>query len=257
MKRIRSLQTSTSGLIDFICQLDGEPTWEKFRDYNDGDAYRELRDALVNLQHGLCGYCEINLLNDDVQIEHVIAQNDSSSVAADVLDTNNLIACCKGGTARSLFGPDSVNPDTERYMQPVSDSISCGQAKGNISDPLFVDPRILPAMPSLFWVREDGTVLADRDACEVAGVSACSVKRTIEILGLNVRRIRRDRANRWEHLNSTWSGHFDDPEIIEKAARAELLPETSNILPRFFTTNRSYFAALSERILAEQPQAWI
>ena len=257
MKRIRPMQDPTTGLADYLHQDIGESTWERFRYHDNGNAYQELRNALVSLQHGLCGYCEINLLKDDSQIEHVIPQNDSAGIAADVLDTSNLIACCKGGTARNHYAPDTVNPDTERYLQPTSDNVSCGQAKGNRTDPCFIDPRILPAVPSLLRVRDDGTIHADKDACAVAGVSVCSVKQTIEILGLNVRRIRRARAQRWDDLNSNWASYFDDPEVIEQVAREELLPEDGGVLSKFFTTNRSYFAPLSERILAEQPQAWI
>ncbi len=259
MKRIRPMQDPTTGLADYLHQELGESTWGKFRYHDKGTAYQELRNALVSLQHGLCGYCEINLLKDDSQIEHVIPQNDSAGIAADILAPANLIACCKGGTAKNLYGPDVLDPDPERFLPPAKDNVSCGQAKNNIYDPRFIDPRDLPALPSLLRVRDDGTIHADEDACSAAGVSVCSVKQTIEILGLNVRRLKRDRAEHWQHLNLYLDGLTNTPEdeVMEQAARAELIPDNSGVLPKFFTTSRSYFGQLSESILGEYPRPWI
>ena len=44
---------------------------------------------------------------------------------------------------------------------------------------------------------------------------------------------------------------------MKEAARMELLPREDNRLPRFFSTSRSYFGPVAERILEEAPQEWI
>ena len=190
MKRIQQLSLPTTGLANYLEQEPGEPTWEKFRNHEEGEAYKELQEKLVDLQHRLCGYCEIDLLEYDIQVEHVIPRSDPKSRASEILDISNLMACCKGGTARNLFGPEVGNPDPERFLSPASDNVSCGQAKDHISDSHFIDPRKLPALPSLLRVGEDGTIHADKDACAAAGIPVHSIERTIGILGLNVQRIK-------------------------------------------------------------------
>ena len=97
---------------------------------------------------------------------------------------------------------------------------------------------------------------ADAAACESVGESVEHVQRTIEVLGLNVRRLRDARERRWRALNDAWKDHLDDLDVMEGAARTELLPN-NGCLPRFFTTNRSYFGSASEGILAEHPRAWV
>ena len=49
----------------------------------------------------------------------------------------------------------------------------------------------------------------------------------------------------------------DDPEVLNEWMRAELRPDEAGRLVPFFTTSRSYFAPLSESVLAEDPQDWI
>ena len=104
MKQIQTLQAPTLGLVEYTNQSEGEPDWNKFRDYDDGSAYRELRQALVNIQHGLCGYCEIDLICNDRQIEHIIPRSDPTSGAIHTLDPANMMACCIGGAAKTFSG---------------------------------------------------------------------------------------------------------------------------------------------------------
>ena len=95
------------------------------------------------------------------------------------------------------------------------------------------------------------------DACETCGIAADKVEKTIDILGLNVERLRRAREARWNALSENWKSHFDNRTVMAAAARSELLPDAVGGLAKFFTTNRSYFAPLSEDILEESPPAWI
>ena len=146
---------------------------------------------------------------------------------------------------------------THGGKKPVKRNRSCGEAKQDAVDPDFVDPRMLPALPSLTRVRFDGQIRADEAACADAAVDADKVKKTIDILGLNVERLRLAREKRWRALSDNWRGHHDDPQMMVAAARVELSPGDDARLPRFFTTSRSYFAPVAEEILAETPQAWI
>ena len=249
MKRIRMLEGPTCGLAQYLAHAGARASWQGFR--RDPKRRSELIDVLARLQHGLCGYCEIDLVEDDRQIEHVIPRSDRRQGAARALDPTNLIICCHGGELKGL------SADESRYRPPRRENLSCGQAKDNVTDPDFIDPRTLPALPSLLQVGNDGRIKADPDACEETGFTADAVEKTIDVLGLNSERLRLAREKRWLALEEAWQPHQNDPEVMAAAAGAELLPVGEDSLRRFFTTNHSYFAPWSEDILAENTDAWI
>lgn len=255
MKRVRRLASSPRLLANYT-DLDQDKDWDGFRDYHGGEAYQELIGDLVHIQHGLCGYCEIDLKPTDRQVEHVIPRSTQNAGNEHALDYTNMIACCTGGTSRNLFGPEAYD-DEERFLLPSSYNISCGQAKGDRSEAALLDPRLLPAAPSLMRVQLDGVVVPDATACHQTGFSMDDVRNTIEILGLNVERLRIAREKRWSALSDNWNDYMDDVELLEAAARSELLPDSHGLLPRFFTTNRSYFDFVGELVLTRQPQSWI
>jgi len=208
----------------------------------------------MSLQHGLCGYCEIGLVELDRQVEHVVPRSDPEHGALRALDVTNFIACCKGGE-NPLFALDHL-ADRDRYLKPPKRNRSCGQKKGHDARADCVDPRDLPALPSLMRVLEDGAIEADPEACTSAGVPATRVTLTIEVLNLNAERLRLARERRWSALNGEWGDFFEDPDLMHQAARSELLPEDGR-LRQFFTTSRCYFGPLAEQVLEKQPQAWI
>ena len=91
------------------------------------------------------------------------------------------------------------------------------------------------------------------------GVSPEDVNGIIEMLNLNARRLREARERRWRALNDEWGDWTErlaDRDHLHEAARRELLPDRGR-LPPFFTTARSYFGPVAERVLGEAPQAWI
>ena len=258
MKRICTLASPPPGIDAYLKQPDAPMEWDAFR-RTDRCAFRELRDALAARQHGLCGYCEINLVSNDVQVEHFIPQSDSRQGDALALDCTNLIACCKGGS-ESMFEAGALN-DAERFQRPVTGNASCGQAKGSRRLPVSIDPRRLPASPPLFRVEEvNGEMIADSDACSLVGINVAEVQQAIDVLGLNAPRLQRARLTRLENLMQVEVEQMvmpDYPVFMANWVRAELLPDGDGNLLEFFTTRRSYFGGLAERILAETPQAWI
>ena len=157
----------TPGLEAYIACEGGEANWVGFCSHAAGSAHRELIETLTGLQHGLCGYCEIDLRDGDHQIEHVIPRRDPIRGAEHALDIRNLIACCKGGTSKNEFGPDARD-DNDRFLQPSKHNISCGEKKSGTTDAELVDPRTLPSLPSLMRVRYDGLIEANQVACEEA-----------------------------------------------------------------------------------------
>ena len=253
MKKIRKLNEPTPGLGAYCGAVGDAVSWDEFRSHNSGESYRELRDALTQNQHGLCAYCEIAIRGWRRQIEHVIPQSDDELGKAKALDIANMVACCMGGTV-----PD----DEDRYRRPVGHNTSCGQAKGSQNDESFIDPRILPALSSLMRVIDNGLIEADKNACQTAGFLPDHVTRTIEILNLNAERLRSAREKRWNGLEEEL-GQIDelgDSDMVNNWMRSELTPDAAGRLVSLFTTTRSYFGTfspLAERVLEQQPQAWI
>ena len=247
MKKIRELNKPTSGLAEYLNSVGDKTNWDEFRSHNSGASYNELRDTLTQNQHELCAYCEIAIKGWRRQIEHVIPQSDDELGKAKALDIANMVACCTGGTESKASKRGGA---------------SCGQAKGNQNDENFIDPRILPALPSLVKVIDNGLIEADENACQMAGFLSDHVTRTIEILNLNAEWLRSLRENRWNGLNEEWQqiDDIDDPDMMNDWIRSELMPDEDSRLVSFFTTTRSYFGTfspLSETILAQQPQTWI
>ena len=246
MKRIRTMAEPTLRLSNYLEEAT-TPEYREFRDYLGGAAYRELIAELVDLQRGLCGYCEIeiNLHQSNHQIEHVLPQSTHPEAA---LDVSNMIACCKGGTVEV--------EDQERFLKPPRRNLSCGQAKAERDDPQFLDPRRLPAQPSLLAVRNDGRIEADDRVCESEDEIA-RVEKTIEILGLNVERLRAARERRWRDLLDVWAPHFQSDDAMAQGARSALLPGQDRRLAPFFTTRRSFFGRHAEHVLLLAGDSWI
>ena len=252
MKRIQSLSAPTEGLKTYLNEgVEEDKDWDGFRNHEEGNSYLEVIEKLIEIQHGLCGYCEIDIRETDRQVEHVIPQSDPNRGAAHALNHCNMIACCKGGTK---FAHDN---DNMRRLDPVRHNLSCGQAKGNLVDANFIDPRTLPALPSVTRVIFNGRIEADKAACKSTGIDVGRVEKTITILGLNTERLRRAREHRWIALSENWGQKINDSELMEAAAQGELLPDRDNRLSRFFTTNRSYFDIYGEMVLSVQGRDWI
>ena len=249
MKRVRRLAGPIPGLASYERQAGDGASWEGYRRRPAGQhRYRELVERLAGLQHGLCGYCEINLVENDRQVEHVVPQSDPSRGAALALDAANMIACCRGGA--------SDNPDVQEDHERSGER-SCGLAKGRKSLPEFADPRRLPDLPSLMRVRPDGRIEVDASACQTVERPASDVEKAIEILHLNVPRLRRARESYWNNLAEAMRDYQHDSNAMRAWAQSRLLTQQNGNLHKFFTTSRSYFGELSERILAEQPRDWV
>lgn len=258
MKRIRELNKPTLGLAEYLKVVGDNANWNDFRDYNKGASYSELIEKLIDVQHGLCGYCEINLTELDRQIEHIIPRRGPHQGASREVDITNMIACCKGGTS-PVFASSERSSDEDRYLDPVKDNMSCGQAKGDLNDAEFLEPRKLPALPSLTKVLVDGQIKVDEEACESVDIPAARVIRAIEILNLNAERLRSARARQWNNLEEEADqiGDPDDSDIMDAWIRSVLMLDDAGRLVSFFTTARSYFGPLAERVFEQQPQAWI
>lgn len=210
---------------------------------------------MLDIQHGLCAYCEIELTESDRAVEHVTPRSDPERGRCRTLDPTNLLACCRGGEWR--FGSNG-----RRFAQPVRRNRSCGAAKGDTGSSRFVDPRCLPASPPLLRVFSDGEIAVDEEVCRSVGLSPEGLTFTIELLKLNCRRLRNARRDLFDDFESQLADHLDNRDGMEKTIRSELLRATDGTHGAFFSTRRSYFrfrgyAQATEAILAESPQHWV
>ena len=247
MKRIREVRDPTPGLADYLGSVD-RGSWVEFKSHRSGRSFGELREALVRNQHGLCAYCEKAVAAEPAgsQIEHVVPQSVSGDGSANETDIANLVACCDGG--------QKENSGLRRRER--ASGLSCGQAKGDRSNGEFVDPRTLPASPTLVSVDFSGRIEADRDACGSAGWAHGRIFRTVEVLNLNAKRLRLARERWWDDLVRR-SREAIGAAQTEAWVREVLTPDEDGRLVPFFTTSRAFFGPLAERILAEPPQDWI
>lgn len=225
-------------------------SWEGFQGT---DGHAELLDTLQSLQHHLCAYCEIGLIPDDRQVEHIVPRGSAAGKSREFAP-ENVVACCLGGTNPRLAASGDGGA---RFWDPPVEYRSCGQAKGNAVVAGFVDPRKIPPGPPIIRVASNGKIRPDREGCARAGVDPDHVRRTIRVLNLNSHRLRAARKVRWDALEDAWSPDADDGATLIEAARDELLPEAAGRLRAFFTTARWFFGAAGERVLAEPPQVWI
>lgn len=247
MKRIRRRNEPIPGLAGYRANAGANASWNGYRGGGAGAIrYRRLIDELGQLQHGLCGYCEIDLREGDREVEHVIPRNHAPTLE---LEAGNVIACCRGGSSDH----PEVRRDEARSSRPGA---SCGNAKGCDAAPDFVDPRDLPDLPSVTRVRPDGLLEANKAACARVGPPAEAVGQTITILGLNVERLQRERRRHLRNLEEETNALIDDRAMLEEWAREYLLPRGGR-LEKYFTTSRSHFGILAERILEEAPRDWI
>ena len=89
--------------------------------------------------------------------------------------------------------------------------MSCGQAKEKKNDENFIDPRMLPARPSLTKILHNGRITVNEEACESEDIPPDRVRRTIEILNLNAERLRLARTKYWNDLVDR-SKQYDDSD---------------------------------------------
>lgn len=176
MKRIKHVEGSVAGLHDYR-RINGEmASWRGYKSFQDEGGnyyYHQLIDQLARNQHGICGYCEIRLDNDSLQVnslhvEHVVPR----SICAELeFEGTNLIASCSGRSTEISRNSSS------------KDSLSCGHKKGNRVLPDIADPRKIPCIPSLLIVSSDGMISGNSKLIEELGLEMHEVSGQLNYSG--------------------------------------------------------------------------
>lgn len=255
MKRIRKSQ-GPNALTKYA---DGNPkaNWDiDFRNDKSGESYKSVRRLMLEDQGGLCGYCEMKILDlpsHQQRVEHYHNKSDDSDSEKNWgLDWNNVFAVCLGGS------------DTkDQYCLPSN--LSCDSHKGHLvqkkklldaCEGYFLNPMQVVTTPCLFdFDRSNGKLLANKDACSAIRV-ACDnqygsmkelVEKTIEVLNLNCARLCDNRLLVLRHYNQAVKRVRDrkDRNGLEKLAEQWFRDQW----PSFFTTRRILLGRQAENYL--------
>ncbi|HEW99022.1 MAG TPA: TIGR02646 family protein [Beggiatoa sp.] len=277
MKKVKQIDTVPASLQPFLKAYPPETRdkrdWNTFKN-EEYEAYSELIQALTDIQHGLCAYCEINIIENDYKIEHFHPKSDISSETDWMFEITNLFAACKGGTQTN--GAKTRHPDQSRCLPPIKKNRSCGEAKDdNVMDEDILKPSDLPISPALFSITQkpqggivnkvkEGALKVNENACLQAGIDPKKVEATIDTFNLNCDRLCLARKTVLEKLEEDFELELADlgenpsdnqiKSVLEKMAKYNLAVNQDGTLPAFFSTIRIYFLPYAESVLAQSPQ---
>lgn len=273
MKPVKQLNVVPTNLQRFL--QDYPPTtrdrrdWDAFRNDDGGKTFRELINDLTNIQHGLCAYCEINLVKMvgeqaiyDREIEHFHPNSDIPHKSDWMFEITNLFAACKGGSETNRFGEKAREgyKDTARCLPPIKKNLSCGGTKENkILDEQILKPSELPISPPLFSVSIfNGEISVDENVCHQAGIDPEKAKTTIKELNLNCKRLSQVRKRILKKLDADYRkrraslGNATFTQIdalLNQMTAQSLAVKPDGSLPAFFTTIRAFFGSRAEAFL--------
>jgi uncharacterized protein (TIGR02646 family) len=250
-----------------------DATWDQFRNENrdapngQRGCANEVKETLIQSQRGLCAYCEIDLTKSVErriplprhwpQVEHWHPKDPARYPDRNWgLDFSNFMAACDGG--------EKPDPDLERSLPPIKETMHCGSAKGNDDHTaVLLDPRRdVPHAPMIWLFDATGGIAVRPDAPPELAARAAQ---TIKLLNLDSKGLRRLRKQHWIELNNDvereWEelGGSDDRFLSAydsvAAKRLGLTPEGR--LDQFWSTSRAFLEHCAEAWLAEHPEVFV
>ena len=257
MKRIykRSLEPSR---LKWYRERWPHETWDRFHRY-DREGYRQIKQYLLEDQHYLCAYCEIDIkfvdsltdkegTIDDFRVEHYVAKSGTENSKHNYhLDWWNMLGVCHGGSQAKVVDPK------RRYSKLRSDR-TCDVPKSDkpISGEIL-NPLKIPKRQRLFCYAENsGKMLVDEKTCPANLLT--KAENTIRELNLNAPRLMRMRKAVIDKLDEKvleeQAAGRNFEEILRELAQMFLIPYDNRSLP-FFSVMRWYFGKYAEELIAE------
>jgi len=213
MKKVKQLQQRPAGLEAFFRQYPQERNWDKFRNYQSyknalGEtAYEELRKALVEIQHGLCAYCETDLTeykNYPPRIEHFCPKSfDKDGSVNWTLELINLFGACQGGSKKN-YGSNDANKSKFYWADKGNESCDAPKSEkvpdwciskglhNNYEVIRILKPSDIPESPVIFKVtingEHEGKLSENRKQISDNEITD-RAKNTINVLNLNCDRL--------------------------------------------------------------------
>lgn len=204
--------------------------WKNFR------VTEEMRNRLKLEQYDLCAYCEISLNELGTHIEHVKPKNQFPELT---FDYSNLVLSCL----------EVVNIDVLPYNE-----ITCGHYKDRknrengitYDEQLFISPRE-PDCQRYFFYDPNGKV---RPHPRLSSEEQTRALYTINLLGLNNKRLIRLRRERLEQLIPIIDELQNEPEALRYFADMELCLTGEHLQP-FHSACLQQFGALGREIVEQ------
>jgi uncharacterized protein (TIGR02646 family) len=210
-------------------------------DFDEGNvvSYDQLRKTLLDDQHGLCAYCEINLILNldenyprDFRVEHFHPKEDKATAKNWGLDWQNLLAVCHGGQVSSA--------GIDRHTYP---DVSCDVPKqGKLLDDIIINPLLhLKNQTQLFNINSGTGELYIHHRCPPDLSSRAANTLQEDYLNLNAKRLCDFRLEQIQTIQDHLSEH-----TIETILTVFLQPNQP-----FFSTVRAYFDKAAEQHLSQ------
>lgn len=254
MKRVYK-SPRTPDLLKKYAKIFPTETWEHFRRRN-RRGYREVKQQLLQDQHGLCAYCEISIKLshdeekvDDFRVEHFFPKvNTDFNKHNYHLDWQNLLGVCHGGSQ-----PD-VADSQWRYSSSKNDR-SCDVPKGGkaISERIL-NPLRIPASVRVFrYHAHNGKMFVDEETCPKN--LQTKARNTIRELNLNAPRLRRMRVavirTLEDEIEDTLAAGIPLQQALPILAEMILLPDSNGNYQTFFSVARWFLGEAAEEVLKE------
>ncbi|MFM8295266.1 MAG: retron system putative HNH endonuclease, partial [Microcystaceae cyanobacterium] len=224
------------------------PRFTKWKDVKSNrTTYDAIRNTLLSDQKGLCAYCEMALTTKNRSVEHFIPCETSTKENNYDLDWSNMLAVCldPGGLEKPNFQP---------LIKIEKSDFCCGKKKDNmVPDARLLNPLELPVLRLFRFNSGDGSIEPDDLACQQVGIPLENLKFTIEMLNLNVTRLKEQRLAVIEEVTETLNALDDgiiEPIDLDRQVAEMYFGDGTENWPRFFTTIRWILQEGAEQHLA-------
>ncbi|SDN23151.1 TIGR02646 family protein [Janthinobacterium sp. OK676] len=241
------------GLSNYILENPGN-TWKQLKN-NAREVYDEVKERLREDQHGLCAYCEIDLVKgndlglDDFRVEHFFPKSPHNPPPNRSLEWRNLLGVCTGGNAKGICIP-------ERFSSPDH---SCDVPKADHNwTTLILNPLVdIPSFPLIFNFDESTGEMAVETAVCSPNIIA-KANESIHRLRLNsCARLLRNRKAVIDSLRdqvvASLEAGQDMDTLMNDLAKAHLPGKDDQSWPAFFTCLRWFFGPSADQLLIAMP----
>jgi len=240
MRTLKTIRTLPSPLAQRLQKKTAKQSdWKNFR----GDDKKTIYHLLASNQCHLCAYCEINLdfkLDNNLElgahIEHVVPRNIQPERSFDY--TNFVLSCFK-----------EMNVNILSY-----DEVTCGHYKDrenrkngmSYDEKLFISP-LDPDCQRYFIYDPNGRI---RPHPKLSAQEQVRATYTINLLGLNNKRLVRLRRERLETLIPIIDELQNEPDALRHFADMELCLTGEHLQP-FHSACLQQFGALGREIVKQ------
>lgn len=183
--------------------------WQPTYDNLSGQEKKDVKNALISEQGGICCYCEIKLKYDDSHIEHLDPQSNSEQGR---LDFNNMLCSCQ-------------------QKLDKGEPLHCGNSKG---DEIIPITPLMSDCESKFKYTYDGQILHIDEASEL----------TIKHLQLDIDKLNKLRESAIDSILYLDPIAKDEllPEEESKEFAQKYLQKNNGKYNEFYTTIKYLFA---------------